>query len=64
MTFSIKQVIHYLNYATKPYAKVKEEFKNEYPESSSIPNNPMKLIDKFDKTARYTTCAIKKERQW
>ncbi len=44
----IFQIANY--YATKLYAKVKEKFKNEYPESTNIPNSTMKhLIDKFEK---------------
>ncbi len=53
MTFSVKQRLFTIEvyHATKLYAKVKEEFKNEYPESGNIPKSPIKcLIDKFKKT--------------
>ncbi len=64
MTLSIKQCLFIIKayYATKLYAKVKEEFKSEYPESGNIPNSAIKhLIDKFGKTARHMICQTKEE---
>ncbi len=52
IAFSIKQRLFIIKvyYATKSYAKVKEKFRNEYPESGDILNSTIKhLIDKFKK---------------
>ncbi len=42
LTFSHRLLIIKVYYAVKSYAKVKEEFKNEYPESGNIPNSTIK----------------------
>ncbi len=54
IAFSVKLHVFIIKvyYATKTYAKVIEEFKNDYPESGNIPNTAIKrLIDKFEKTS-------------
>ncbi len=52
-------------YVTKSYAKVKEEFKNEYPElvQFQVAQENVELIN-LRRPARYTICRVKEKRKW
>ncbi len=62
--FFYKTALFIIKVYCDTYTKMKEESKNEYPESSNIPNSTMKcLIDKFEKTG-WLHNMLGKGRKW